>query len=137
MSHPPLPLTQRIRRSLPVRLLLDNRLVRHFADKPVTAAPTRAQTILIGLVPALVIMALLVTAWFLVALAPGTFGGPLVLLTLPILFFGGLLIGRTGGTAIITVIATGLFLVTVLTGSVRIVGDLILDTRGEEVTAHD
>jgi hypothetical protein len=86
-------------------------------------------------VPALVVLAMLVTACFLVAFAPGTFGGPLVLLAAPILLFGGLLIGRTGGTAIVTVIATGLFLVAVLTGSLRIVGDLILDTRGEEVTA--
>jgi len=52
-----------------------------------------------------------------------------------VLLFGGLLIGRRLRSVICTILASGLCLVFVTMGAVRVVGDLVLQTRGEEMTA--
>src|SRR2546421_4122795 len=90
------PLSQRVRESARVRLIADNRFVRRIADKPVSTATTRRQTVLIGLIPALVAAGLLVSSWFVIAYYPDTVGGLLALLAIPILLLGGIFIGRQG-----------------------------------------
>jgi hypothetical protein len=128
------PLSRRIRESGPVRLVLDNRLVRHFADKPVTRPPTRRQTVLIGLIPGSVCAAI-ATGWFLLAAyATGEFTY-LGWLTIAILLLGGLLIGRRLRSVICTILATGLFFVFVISGAALVVSDYVLAGRAEEVTA--
>lgn len=128
------PLSQRIRESGPIRLLLDNRLVRHFADKPVTEPPTRRRTVLVGLVPGLA-CAVIATVWFfLAAYATGEFTY-LGWITIAILLLGGVLIGRRLRSVICTILATGLFFVFILGGATLVVSDYVLIGRGEEVPA--
>jgi hypothetical protein len=128
------PLSQRIRESGPVRLLLDNRLVRYFAGKPVTTSPTRRQTVLVGLVPGLA-CAILATVWFfLAAYATGEFAY-LGWITIAIMLLGGLLIGRRLRSVICTILATGLFFVFLISGAALVVSDYVLVGRGEEVPA--
>jgi hypothetical protein len=128
------PLSQRIRESGPIRLLLDNRLVRHLADKPVTEPPTRRQAVLIGVVPGLA-CAIIATVWFfLAAYATGEFTY-LGWITIVVLLLGGLLIGRRLRSVICTILATGLFFVFIISGAALVVSDYVLVSRGEEVPA--
>jgi hypothetical protein len=129
------PLSQRIRESAPIRLIADNRFVRKITDKPVTKAPARRQAVLIGLIPALTATILLVSGFLAIAFYPDSVGGLLALTPIGILLFGGLLIGRRLRSVICTILASGLCLVFVTSGAVRVVSDLVLQTRGEEVTA--
>jgi hypothetical protein len=126
------PLSQRIRESAPIRLIADNRIVRRIADKPVTKAPTRRQTVLIGLIPALAAFACLSSFVVLVAFNRDTFG--LGLIAIAILLLGGLFIGARLRSVICTLLATGLFFV-FIRFSAHVVDDYVLETRGEEVTA--
>ena len=113
-------------------MFADNRFVRRIADKPVTSPPTRRQTVLIGLIPALAAVACLAAFVVLVAFDENTFG--LGLIAIAILLLGGLFIGARLRSVICTIIATGLFLV-LIRFSALVVADYVLETRGEEVTA--
>lgn len=126
------PLSQRIRESAPIRLIADNRLVRRIADKPVTRAPTRRQTVLIGLIPALLVFVCFSAFIVLVAFDRNTFG--LGWIAIAILLIGGLLTGARLRSVICTILATGLFFV-FIRFSATVVADSLLESRGEEVTA--
>ncbi|MFL6144755.1 MAG: hypothetical protein ACJ72N_23180 [Labedaea sp.] len=128
------PLSQRIRESAPVRLVAGNRLVRRIADRPVTSAPTRGQAVLVGLVPALA-AALTLTGFLLLApYHPGAFG-ILGLLSIAVVLLGGLLIGARLRSVLCTLIMTGLYFVFIVAGAAPVVGEYLLTTRGEQVTA--
>lgn len=134
MRRSDLPLAQRIRESAPVRLVLDNRLVRHYADKPVTEAPGRRQTRLVGVVPAAIVALLLAAAYYGAAFGL-PFGDALGVIAIAVLLLGGLLIGRRLRSVICTLIATGLFYVFV-TSSILVAGDYVLEIRGQRLTAE-
>jgi hypothetical protein len=113
---------------------MDNRVIRHFADKPVTTPPTRPQTVLIGFVPGLA-CAIIAIVWFiLAAYATGEFSY-LGWISIAILLLGGLLIGRRLRSVICTILATGLYFVFIITGAANVVSDYVLAARGEEVPA--
>jgi hypothetical protein len=129
-----LPLAQRVRESLAVRLFLDNRLVRHLADKPVTKAPNRRQTLLVGAVPAVTVVVLLAAAYYGVAFHPDSFGDALGMLSLAILLLGGVFVGRRLRSVGCTLIAAGLYFVLVKF-SILVAGDYVLEIRGQQTTA--
>lgn len=113
---------------------MDNRLVRHVADKPVTKAPDRRQTLLVGIIPALTVAALLLAAYYVVAFHPDSVGDTLGVLSLAILLVGGVFIGRRLRSVICTIIATGLYFV-FIKFSILVASDYVLEIRGQQTAA--
>jgi hypothetical protein len=123
----------RLRESLPVRLVLDNRLVRRIRERPVTSPPARRRVVLVGLVPGFA--AALCLAGFLL-LAPYHPGGVnfLGLISIAILLLGGIVVGARSRSVFGTLIMTGMFYIFIMAAA-PVVAEYLLTTRGEQVTA--